>query len=84
LCGYPQPEHGDGAHFAEMARQLVAAAIEVIVTQEEPDRRNLIAVADLLLSSKLDATLEAWADSTHLVGHRPAQTILRAGGIESL
>lgn len=83
--GLVKPEQGDGAHFSEMARQLVSAAIEVIVTQEESGRRNLIAVADLLLSANLDATLEAWADSQDLVGHRPAQTaatILRAGDRE--
>ena len=83
--GLVKPEQGDGAHFSEMARQLVAAAIEVIVTQEEPNRRNLIAVADLLLSANLDGTLEAWAENGDLVGHRPAQTaatILRAGDRE--
>lgn len=83
--GLVKPEQGDGAHFSEMARKLVAAAIEVIVTQEEPNRRNLIAVADLLLSANLDGTLEAWAENSDLVGHRPAQTaatILRAGDRE--
>tara|TARA_R100001369_G_scaffold85453_2_gene119161 strand:+ start:2612 stop:4456 length:1845 start_codon:yes stop_codon:yes gene_type:complete len=83
--GLVKPEDGDGAHFSEMARQLVAAAIEVVVTQEKPARRNLISVADLLLSANLDATLEAWADNPDLVGHRPAQTaatILRAGDRE--
>jgi type IV secretion system protein VirD4 len=83
--GLVKPEDGDGAHFSEMARQLVAAAIEVIVTQEEPERRNLIAVADLLLAADLDATLQAWAENGDLVGHRPAQTagtILRAGDRE--
>jgi type IV secretion system protein VirD4 len=83
--GVVKPEQGDGAHFSEMARQLVAAAIEVIVTQEEPNRRNLIAVADLLLSANLDGTLDAWAENGDLVGHRPAQTaatILRAGDRE--
>ena len=59
--GLVKPEDGDGAHFSEMARQLVAAAIEVIITQEKPERRNLIAVADLLLAGDLDAILEAWA-----------------------
>ncbi|MCB5411963.1 type IV secretory system conjugative DNA transfer family protein [Pseudogemmobacter faecipullorum] len=83
--GLVKPEQGDGAHFSEMARQLVEAAIEVIITQEDPDRRNLIAVADLLLSANLDATLEAWADSKDIIGHRPVQTaatILRAGDRE--
>jgi type IV secretion system protein VirD4 len=83
--GMVKPEQGDGAHFSEMARHLVAVAIEVIVTQEEPKRRNLIAVADLLLSANLDSTLEAWAENGDLVGHRPAQTaatILCAGDRE--
>lgn len=83
--GLVKPEDGDGAHFSEMARQLVAAAIEVVVTQEEPDRRNLIAVADLLLAADLDETLQAWAENKDIVGHRPAQTagtILRAGDRE--
>ena len=80
--GLVKPEHGNGAHFATMARKLVAAAIEVIVTQEEPEKRNLIAVADLLQSAHLTSTLEAWAANADLVGHRPAQaaaTILGAG-----
>lgn len=83
--GLVKTEYGDGAHFAEMARQLVEAAIEVVVTQEDPERRNLIAVADLLLGTDLDATLQAWADNPDLVGHRPAQTaatILRASDRE--
>ncbi len=68
-----------------MARQLVAAAIEVVVTQEAPERRTLVSVADLLLSGGLEDTLEAWAKSEDLVGRRPAQvaaTILRTGDRE--
>jgi len=83
--GLMRPEQGDGAHFSEMGRELIAAAIEVIVIQEVPQRRNLIAVADLLLSSNLDARLEAWVKYSDDVGHRPAQvaaTILRAGDRE--
>jgi type IV secretion system protein VirD4 len=75
----------DGAHFAEMARLLVAAAIEVVLTQEEPERRTLVAVADLLLSGGFDATLQAWVDNEDLIGRRPAQvaaTILRTGDRE--
>lgn len=71
--GLVKREAGDGAHFAEMAKQLVSAAIEVIVTQEEPERRSLIVVADLLMSSGLEATLDAWAQNSDIVGHRPAQ-----------
>ncbi|WP_299822666.1 type IV secretory system conjugative DNA transfer family protein [uncultured Jannaschia sp.] len=83
--GLVRPEQGDGSHFADMARNLVAAAIEVVVTQEEPERRNLVSVVDLLLSDDIDGTLQAWAENPGLVGHRPAQTaatILRAGDKE--
>lgn len=83
--GLVKPESGDGAHFSEMARQLIKAAIEVIVTQEEPQRRNLVAVADLLLSADLDATLQAWVENADIVGHSPAKTaatILQAGDRE--
>ena len=78
-------KRGDGAHFAEMARELVAGAIEVAVTQEEPEHRTLVRAADLLLAPDLDDTLQAWAENADLVGHRPAQiaaTILRAGDRE--
>jgi type IV secretion system protein VirD4 len=71
--GLVKPESGNSEHFSIMARQLVAAAIEVIVTQEEPNRRNLIAVADLLLSGDMGIILKAWEDNPDLVGHRPAQ-----------
>lgn len=71
-----------GAHFSDMARKLIAATIEVIVTQEEPKKQNLVTVMDLLLSSNLETTLNAWADNADIVGHRPAQaaaTILGTG-----
>lgn len=71
--GLVKPERGNDGHFSDMARQLIGAAIEVVVTQEEPDRRNLVSVADLLLSANLNATLNAWIDNSDLVGHRPAQ-----------
>ena len=83
--GLVKPEQGEGAHFAELARHLVAAAIEVIVRQAEPGNRNLVAVADLVLSPYLDQTLQAWTEQPNAVGHRPAQTaatILQAGDRE--
>ena len=83
--GLVKPEEGDGAHFSEMARQLVAAAIEVVVTQETERQPNLVTVADLLLSSDLDLTLEEWVKERDVVGHRPADTaatMLRAGDRE--
>ena len=89
--GLVKTEPGESAHFSELARQLVAGAIEVVITQEEPERRNLNTVADLILSQDLDATLRAWAENADLAGRQPAQiaaTILRTGdrergGIES-
>lgn len=83
--GLVKPEEGDGAHFSEMARQLVAAAIEVVVMQETECQPNLVTVADLLLSSDLDLTLEEWVKERDVVGHRPADTaatMLRAGDRE--
>jgi type IV secretion system protein VirD4 len=83
--GLVKPEQGDGAHFSTMARQLVAAAIEVIFTQEEPQQCNLVAVSDLLLAGDLDVTLQAWVENADLVGRRPTQVaakILRAGDRE--
>lgn len=83
--GLVKPEQGNEAHFSDLTRQLVAATIEVIVTQEEFNRRNLVSVADLLLSADRDTTLQAWIDNSDLVGHRPAQaaaTFLGAGDRE--
>lgn len=83
--GLVKNEGGDGSHFAEMAKQLVGAAIEVVVTQEKPERRTLITVMDLLLSHELLKTLEAWATAKDVIGHRPAQvaaTLLAASDKE--
>ena len=83
--GLVKSEAGDGQHFSQMARQLVSAAIEVVITQEEPNKRTLNAVADLLLANGLDATLQAWVDNEDLVGRRPAQvasTVLATGDRE--
>ncbi len=80
--GLVKPEVGNGAHFATITRRLVVAAIEVVITQEEPNRRNLSAVADLLLSANLKATLQAWSDNRDIVGRRvagTASTILNTG-----
>lgn len=71
--GLVKREAGDGAHFAEMAKQLLSAAIEVVVTQEKPKKRTLVTVADLVMSPELEKTLQVWANSADLVGHRPAQ-----------
>ncbi len=80
--GLVKPEPGDAGHFSDMARKLIAAAIEVVVTNEEAEKRNLVSVMDLLLSSNLESTLTAWVANSDIVGHRPAQaanTILGTG-----
>ncbi len=80
--GLVKPEPGDAGHFSDMARNLIAGAIEVVVTNEDPEKRNLVTVMDLLLSSNLEVTLKAWAENRDIVGHRAAQiaaTILGTG-----
>lgn len=71
--GLVKPESGDAGHFSDMARKLIAAAIEVVVTNEDAKKRNLVSVMDLLLSSNLESTLTAWIENSDIVGHRPAQ-----------
>lgn len=80
--GLVKPEPGDAGHFSDMARNLIAGAIEVVVTNEDPEKRNLVTVMDLLLSSNLEMTLTAWTQNRDMVGQRAAQiaaTILGTG-----
>lgn len=82
--GLVVPEGDAGAHFYIMARNLVAAAIEVVVvaTRDEPEARNLNTVADLFSSGKVVETLEAWrdaGDSVSLSAARAAAAVLNAG-----
>ncbi len=83
--GLVKPEAGSAAHFSEMARQLIAAAIEVVATVAEPEARNLNTVADILLGPDVRTTLEAWRDSPDAVGRSAARTaaaVLAAGDRE--
>ena len=78
-------ETGAGAHFADMARDLIKSAIEVVMTVAEPKERTLHTVAGLLLAPTLADTLQAWADNPALAGGRPAATaaaLLAAGDRE--
>ena len=77
-------ETGDG-HLADMARDLIKSAIEVVMTVAEPGERTLHTVAGLLLSCNLADTLQAWADDPALAGCRPAAAaaaLLAAGDRE--
>lgn len=83
--GLVKPEPGAGAHFSELARQLVAAAIEVVMTTHPEEDRSLNAVADLLLSPKAEETFQKWADNPIQFGRRPSQAaaiLLGAGDNE--
>lgn len=80
--GLVRPETGAGAHFSEIARQLIAAAIEVVMTQSDIADRNLNTVMDLLLFAGLEDRLEVWACRPEQFGRRPAQaaaSLLSAG-----
>lgn len=74
--GLVKPEGDSGAHFYVMARNLVAAAIEVVVRVAEPDRQNLNTVA-AMLGSDMMTTLEGWRDSEDVVG-TPAARVAAA------
>ncbi|MCI0999826.1 type IV secretory system conjugative DNA transfer family protein [Ochrobactrum sp. C6C9] len=71
--GLVKPEPGNGAHFAELARQLVAATIEVVMSIYREEDRDLNAVADILLSPKAEDTLRSWAENPIQFGRRPSQ-----------
>jgi type IV secretion system protein VirD4 len=71
--GLVKPESGAGAHFSTMARQLLAAAVEVVMRVAEPGDRNLITIADMLLSGDVVPLLEGWRDAPDEVGRSAAQ-----------
>ena len=72
--GLVKPESGNGAHFAEMARELLAAAVEVVVRVAQPEHRNMVTLSDMLLGSDFKSVLEGWRDEPQQVG-RPAMQI---------
>lgn len=80
--GLVRPEGGNGAHFAEMAKSMIAAVIEVVMTRRAEADRNLITVMDLLFSAGFEKTLTEWASAPETFGTRPAAaaaTFLAAG-----
>lgn len=80
--GLVRPERGNGSHFGEMAKQIIAAALEVTFTQNEPQNRNLNSVADILLMPDMEKRLGEWTAKPELYGRRAAQaaaTFLSAG-----
>jgi type IV secretory pathway TraG/TraD family ATPase VirD4 len=82
--GLIKPEAGGTDHFTDMARNLLAAAVEVVVKVAKPEDRNFTTLADML-GPGVEATLEAWSNSPDVVGKSPAHTaasVLAAGDKE--
>lgn len=71
--GLVKPEAGNAAHFAELARQLLAAGVEVVVREAEPENRNLVTLADMLLGGDIVPVLEGWSDAPERVGRAAVQ-----------
>lgn len=71
--GLVQSDADVGTPIIEAARQLIAATIEVVLNHNDPSRRTLLNVADMLCDPSLEGTLEAWAENADLVGARPSQ-----------
>ena len=67
-------ETGDGEHFAENARNLVAAAIQTVMRLEEPDGRTLQAVSRALFAPGILERLQGWQDNPDAVGIDVAET----------
>lgn len=83
--GLVKPENGNGAHFAEMARELLAAAVEVVVRIAEPEHRNMVTLSDMLLGADFKSVLEGWQDAPEQVGRAAMQiaaTLLTASDNE--
>ena len=72
--GIIQPESGSGAYFASQARDVTAAAIEVVfitTTQGDPNR-SIPAVADMLQGANWMDTFETWATEPGKYGQNAA------------
>lgn len=70
--GLVMAETGDGAHFADRARDCLQTAIEV-VHELEGSKATLHDVRKIVLSASFVETLEAWAENPTLAGGRAAE-----------
>lgn len=80
--GLVRPESGNGAHFADMAKTIVAAVIEYVMTQKPQPERGIIEVMDLIFSVDFEKSLAIWANDPETYGRRvcgAAATYLSAG-----
>ena len=64
-----------GTHLVGLARDLVAAAIEVIYTVDEPENRHIMTVYNLLAGADAKTAFEAWVANPALCGGRPARAV---------
>lgn len=80
--GLVRPESGNGAHFADMAKTIVAAVIEYIMTQKPQHEHCIIQIMDLIFSADFEKVLAIWANDPETYGRRisgAAATYLSAG-----
>ena len=59
--GLIRPEHGNSTHFSEMAKSMVAATLEYVVTHHED--YDLTTVMNTLFSSQFNETLQTWSNA---------------------
>ena len=70
--GLIRPEQGNGSHFSEMAKSMVAAVLEYVVTHHED--YDLTTVMNTLFSSQFNETLQTWSNDPATYGIRISQT----------
>lgn len=84
--GLVRNETGNGSHFAEMAKTVVAAAIEVVMTQYPKDKQDLTTVMNILFAADFDQAIKIWAEDINTYGRRvaaAASTFIATGENES-
>lgn len=64
-----------GAHLVDLARKLIAAAIEVVYTVDEPANHHIMTVYDLIMGAGAKDAFTAWAQNPQLCGGRPARAV---------
>ena len=74
--GLIRHEHGNGSHFSEMAKSMVAAVLEHVITNsvKEVKDYDLTTVMNILFSATFNETLQTWASDPATHGMRASQT----------
>lgn len=74
LCdGLIKPVSGDASWISDDAKELLEAAMELVMTQAEANDRTLLAVIDLVLSPNRMETFTAWTQAGGICGGRIAK-----------